>query len=118
MYFQASCLLSLGIMELVVKNLSVNTGDIRDVGSIPGSRRSSILAWRIPWPEEPGGATVHGVAQSRTQLKQLSTHRNWLALEGQSPQHQQALGMSKHHKIQKMKDVINTPLFSPKAALF
>ena len=21
----------------------------------------SILAWRIPWPEEPGGATVHGV---------------------------------------------------------
>ena len=39
-YFQASCLLSLGIMELVVKNLPVNTGDIRDVGSIPGSRRS------------------------------------------------------------------------------
>ena len=25
-YFQASCLLSLGIMELVVKNLLVNTG--------------------------------------------------------------------------------------------
>ena len=22
---------------------------------------SSILAWRIPWTEEPGGATVHGV---------------------------------------------------------
>ena len=21
----------------------------------------SILAWRIPWTEEPGGATVHGV---------------------------------------------------------
>ena len=55
---------------------------------------------------------------SRTQLKQLSTHRNWLALEGQSPQHQQTLGMSKHQKIQKMKGMINTPLFSPKAALF
>ena len=27
---------------------------------------SSILAWRIPWTEEPGGATVHGVAKSRT----------------------------------------------------
>ena len=25
---------------------------------------SSILGWRIPWTEEPGGATVHGVAQS------------------------------------------------------
>ena len=22
---------------------------------------SSILAWRIPWTEEPGGATVHGL---------------------------------------------------------
>ena len=29
---------------------------------------SSILAWRIPWTEEPGGATVHGVAKSWTQL--------------------------------------------------
>ena len=27
---------------------------------------SSILAWRIPWTEEPGG--VHGVAKSRTGL--------------------------------------------------
>ena len=25
----------------------------------------SILAWRIPWPEEPG-ATVHAVAESDT----------------------------------------------------
>ena len=48
---------------LVVKN-SASTGDIRDMGSIPGSGRSleesmathsSILAWRVPWPEEPGG---------------------------------------------------------------
>jgi len=22
---------------------------------------SSILTWRTPWAEEPGGATVHGV---------------------------------------------------------
>ena len=29
---------------------------------------SSILAWRIPWTEEPGGATVHGVAKSQTPL--------------------------------------------------
>ena len=28
----------------------------------------SILAWRISWTEEPGGATVHGVANSRMRL--------------------------------------------------
>ena len=28
---------------------------------------SSLLAWRIPWTEEPGGL-VHGVAKSWTQL--------------------------------------------------
>ena len=27
---------------------------------------STILAWRIPWTEEPGGATVHGDAKSWT----------------------------------------------------
>ena len=27
---------------------------------------SSILAWRILWTEEPGRATVHGVAQNQT----------------------------------------------------
>ena len=49
---------------LVVKNLPANTGDIRNAGLIPGSGRSlekemathpSILVWRIPWAEEPGG---------------------------------------------------------------
>ena len=48
----------------MVKNLSTNAGDIRDIGSICGSVRSpeegnatlsSILAWEIPWIEEPGG---------------------------------------------------------------
>ena len=29
---------------------------------------SSILAWKIPRTEEPGGATVYGVTKSRTQL--------------------------------------------------
>ena len=31
---------------------------------------SSILAWKIPWTEELGGLhTVHGVAKSRTRLR-------------------------------------------------
>ena len=33
---------------------------------------SSILAWRIPWTEKPGGATVPGVTKSQTRLKQLT----------------------------------------------
>ena len=47
----------------MVKNLPANAEDVRDVGSIPGSGRfsgggrgthSGILAWRMPWTEEPG----------------------------------------------------------------
>ena len=33
---------------------------------------SCILAWRIPWIEEPG--TIHKVTKSWKQLKQLRTH--------------------------------------------
>ena len=42
--------------------MRLNAGDTRDVGSITGSGRSSgggthsgILAWDIPWTEEPMG---------------------------------------------------------------
>ena len=37
---------------------------------------SSILVWRIPWTEEPGGLhTVHGVAESyMTDQVTLSVH--------------------------------------------
>ena len=34
---------------------------------------SSVLAWRIPWTEEPGRLQSIGL-QSQTQLKQLSMH--------------------------------------------
>ena len=49
---------------LVVRNPSASVGDTTDVGSIPGREDpleeemapySSILAWRIPWAEEPRG---------------------------------------------------------------
>ena len=58
-------------VALVVKNLPANAGDIRDVGLISGSGRSlggghathsSILAWRIPWTEEPGGLQSVGLS--------------------------------------------------------
>ena len=34
---------------------------------------STILAWRIPWTEEPGELQSMGL-QSKTKLKQLSMH--------------------------------------------
>ena len=33
----------------------------------------SVLAWEIPWTEEPGGL-VHGVAKSQTQLCDQAQH--------------------------------------------
>ena len=33
---------------------------------------SGILAWRIPWSEEPGGLAVQGVAKSQTRLSDFT----------------------------------------------
>ena len=69
----------------VVKNLPANAGDARDVGLIPGSRRSpgledpleeemathySLLTWITPWTGA-WQARSHGVSKNRTWL---STH--------------------------------------------
>ena len=51
-------------MALVVKTLLANAGDVRDSDWIAESEdsledgmatHSSVLAWRIPWTEEPSG---------------------------------------------------------------
>ena len=60
----------------------------RDLGSIPGWGRSpgegktthsSILAWRIPWTEEPGGLPSTGVTKESdmTERLTLSTSRSY-----------------------------------------
>ena len=33
---------------------------------------SSVLAWRIPWTEEPGGLTVHRVARESEATQRLT----------------------------------------------
>ena len=57
-----------------LKNLPANAEDIRDVGLISGQEdpleenmttHSSILAWRIPWTEEPGGLLSIGSQRVR-----------------------------------------------------
>ena len=58
----------------MVKNLPAHAGEVRDMGLIPGWRGSpgggsgsSILAWRIPGTEEPGGLQSIRVAESDTE---------------------------------------------------
>ena len=67
----------------MVKNPSADAGDIRDTGSIPESGRSAGRGHGNPFQYaclegsmDRGAwwATVHGVAKSWTQLKQLSAH--------------------------------------------
>ena len=42
---------------------------------------SSILAWKTPWTEEPGRATVHGVAKSQTKLNTCQQqHRRFICI--------------------------------------
>ena len=59
----------------MVKNLPASAGDVRDMSSTPGSEdpleegmatHSSILAWRIPWTEEPGGLQSIGWQRGQT----------------------------------------------------
>ena len=70
----------------MVKNPLANARDVRDGGLIPGSGRSpggghaihsSILAWRIPWKEEPGRLQSTGL--DMTEL--LHFHFHWSRIE-------------------------------------
>ena len=72
----------------MVKNPLANTGNIRDVGSIPGLGRfpggghvnpSQDSCWRIPGTEEPGGLRFTGlqtVGPNWSDLAQLSANFN------------------------------------------
>ena len=60
----------------MVKNLPANAGDVRDADLIPGwedsleegmATHSSILAWRMPWAEEPGGLQSIGSESDTTE---------------------------------------------------
>ena len=64
-------------MVLEVKNMPANAGDIRDKKRVWSlgqegpleegmATHSSILPWRIPWTEEPGGLESKGRKESDT----------------------------------------------------
>ena len=52
---------------------------------------SSALAWRIPWMEEPGRLQIHGVAKSRTQLRDFTFTFHFHALEKEMATHSSVL---------------------------
>ena len=62
-------------VSLEVKDPPAYAGDLRDMGSIPGSEtypggghttHSSIPAWRIPMDRGSWQAIVHSIAKSQT----------------------------------------------------
>ena len=98
---------------LVVKNLPASAGDVRDVGSTPGSGRSpeegmathsNILAWRIPmdrggcqgiflleipWAVKPGGLqskALQRVNHSWRSLEQTHTYIDYIYRERERDQ--------------------------------
>ena len=63
MYIFTYPFIAVSQVVLMAKNLLANSGDSRDEGLTPGlggfpgegnGNPSSILAWKIPWTEEPG----------------------------------------------------------------
>ena len=72
---QSLCARLASQVALVMKNPPANAGDIRDTVRSLGQEdplekematHSSILAWGIPWTEEPGGLQFIGHKKSDT----------------------------------------------------
>ena len=64
----------------MIKNPPPSLGDLRDIGSVPESdaleesmaTHSSILIWRIPWTEEPGGLQSIGLQRVGQDCRDLA----------------------------------------------
>ena len=69
----------------MIKNLPANAGEQETQVSFLSQADSleeematccSLLAWRMPWTEEPGGLQSIGSQKSWTRLKQLNNNKN------------------------------------------
>ena len=79
----------------VVKNLPANAGDIKTRVSSLGredpveegmAAHSSILAWRIPWTEEPGGLQSMGSQRVGGMTERLTLFHFFLKQDRREPQ--------------------------------
>ena len=74
-------------MVLVVKTPPANAGDVRfehlipELERSPGGSHSSILAWRIPWTEEPGVLQSIGLRRVRHDRSNLACSLNCTFLQ-------------------------------------
>ena len=83
------------LMAQQYKELTCSAADVRDMGSIPGLGRapregmathSSILAWRIPWIEEPGRLQSMGLQKVRHDWSDLACIHIALKKQNHLPQ--------------------------------
>ena len=100
LHFTFTCILRPSQVALVVKNLPVNAGDLRDLGLTPGSGRSPGVGNGTPLqcsclenPMDRGAwyAAVHGVAKSQTQLGDFTFTFHFHALEKEMAAHSSVL---------------------------
>ena len=94
----------------VGKNPPANTGDARDASSNPGSGRSleeemaihsCILAWKIPWREDPGGLQSVGFAELDT--TEYASHLPWW------------VGGGGHRSGRRFRRALSSPFAAPSA---
>ena len=73
----------------MVKNTPADAGDVRDAGLISGQKdllekdtktHFSILAWRIPWTEEPSRLHSPCSRKGRTQLSDQTTTTTYICV--------------------------------------
>ena len=55
-------------MRLPMQEMQVQSLDQEDPLEKEMTTHSSVLAWEIPWTEEPGGLQPMGLQKSRTRL--------------------------------------------------
>ena len=74
-------------MYMCIKNLPANAEEAGDVGSSLGwedpleegmATHCSVLAWRIPWTEEPGGLQSTGSQRVRHDSTTKSSPKTWV----------------------------------------
>ena len=81
----------------MVKNLPTNAGDVRDMGSVPGSGRSPGRGYlqysclKNPMDRGAWWAAVHEVAKSRTRLRDFTFTFHFHALEKEMATHSSVL---------------------------
>ena len=101
----------------MVKNLSANAGDvglIPGVGRSPGEgsgNHSSILSWRSPWTEEPGGLQSMGWQRVRSNFANELEH-SWRSEETAS--RSKSVQISQFKICQPLNAVMQILSFGPK----